>query len=50
MITFLNVTESESSGNGGRLRSHRYFGAHRQGGAGLQRVRHGATSLVRHAG
>lgn len=44
------ASESESSGNRCGLRSHRDVGAHRQGGAGLQRVGNGAAPLVRHAG
>lgn len=51
ILIILNCTpESESSGNGCGLRPYRYLGAHRQGGAGIQRVRHGAAPLVRHAG
>lgn len=44
------TAESESSGNRGWLRSHRYIWAHREGLPGLQRLGHWAASLVRHAG
>lgn len=44
------ASESESSGNGCGLRPHRDVGADWEGGAGLQRVGHGAAPLVRHAG
>lgn len=45
-----NTTESESSSNGGGLRSHRDIGANWEGGARVQRVGHRATSLVGYAG
>lgn len=45
-----NTTESESSSNGGGLRSHRDIGANREGGARVQRVGHRVTSLVGYVG
>lgn len=47
---FLEIAESQPGSDGRRLRSHRHIRAHRQSGAGLQRNRHRAETLVRHVG